>query len=153
MGTVQQLYLARGYTLNLLKKADEDAWDRQPEGFSNTIRWNAGHIYNLADYLLSQALESYEVQHREWAGYFKAGTSPSDWLELPPSEEELFAAMKDQGKFISELTDEQLGRAPDTPIEIGKFITLYTVDEVLSFLAWHEGIHAGLIDRLARVNR
>lgn len=153
MGAVQQLYLARGYTLNLLKKVDEDAWDRQPDGFSNTIRWNAGHIYNLAEYILSQALDSYEIIHPEWASYFKAGTSPSDWLELPPSEKELFAAMKDQGKLISELTDEQLGQAVDTPIEIGKFITLHTVDDVLNFLAWHEGIHAGLIDGLSRANR
>ncbi|WP_301107553.1 DinB family protein [Sporosarcina sp.] len=153
MGAVQQFYLARGYTLNLLKKIDEDAWDRQPEGFSNTIRWNVGHVYNLAEYILSLALESYEVQHHEWASFFKAGTSPSDWVEIPPAEAELFAAMKDQGKLISELTDEQLGQALDTPIEIGKFITLHTVEDTLNFLSWHEGIHAGLIDGLARVNR
>lgn len=153
MGAVQQYSMARGYTLSRLKQADEDVWDRQPEGFSNTIRWNAGHLYVFAEDFLQKALPDYVVIHPEWNEYFARGTSPSGWPSVPPYENELIEALKEQGKRISALTAQQLGQALDTPISIGKLITMHTVEDVLQFLAWHEGLHAGLIDGLLKVNK
>ncbi|ARD48563.1 MULTISPECIES: DinB family protein [unclassified Sporosarcina] len=153
MGAQQQFSMARGYTLSRLKRADEHMWDAQPEGFSNTVRWNAGHIYESAEDFLSRAMNDYPVAKAEWAEFFSSGTSPSSWPGIPPAEEELIAALKDQGKRISQLTEEQLAYRLDPPLSIGKLITMETVDEVLQFLTWHEGMHAGLIDGLMKVNK
>lgn len=153
MGALQQFSMARGYTLRLIKRADEYAWDVQPEGFSNTVRWNVGHIYSLTEDLLHRAMNDHPVDKLEWAEFFAPGTSPSTWRSSPPAEGELVAAMKDQGKRISKLTEQQLAHRLSPPLSIGKFITMETVDEVLQFLTWHEGLHAGLIDGLIKANK
>ncbi|WP_303967455.1 DinB family protein [Sporosarcina ureae] len=153
MGALQQFSMARGYTLGLIKRADEHAWDAQPEGFSNTVQWNVGHIYSLTEDLLNRAMNDYPVDKLEWAEFFAPGTSPSTWPSTPPAKEELIVAMKGQGKRISQLTELQLSHRLNTPISIGKFITLETVEEVLQFLTWHEGMHAGLIDGLLKASR
>ena len=153
MGALQQFSMARGYTLSRIKQADEHAWDTQPEGFSNTVRWNVGHIYTFTEDFLNRALNDYPVDHTEWAEFFAPGTGPSSWPSVPPAEEELVAALKDQGKRISQLTEQQLTHRLDTPLSIGKLITMETVEEVLQLLTWHEGMHAGLIDGLIKANK
>ncbi|WP_153733088.1 DinB family protein [Sporosarcina obsidiansis] len=153
MGAIQQAALARGYTLGQIKKANEDAWDTQPEGFSNTIRWNVGHIYVSTEEFLSQALDQYEPSHGDWFSFFKSGSSPSTWQDTPPSAEDLVVALKEQGKRIPQVVEGQLDRVLESPISIGKLLTMNTVDEVLQFIAWHEGIHAGVIDGLARITK
>ncbi|PIC79326.1 hypothetical protein CSV75_12065 [Sporosarcina sp. P18a] len=153
MGALQQFSMARGYTLSLCKRADESAWDVQPKGFSNTVRWNVGHIYSLTEDFLHRAMNDYPVDKLEWSEFFATGTSPSTWPSSAPTEEELITAMKDQGKRISKLTEQQLTHRLSTPLSIGTFITMETVDEVLQFLTWHEGLHAGVIDGLLRANK
>ncbi|AXI00867.1 DinB family protein [Sporosarcina sp. PTS2304] len=153
MGAVQQLSMARGYTLGRIKGASEEMWDVQPANFSNTIHWNVGHIYVTAESLLSQAVKTYEPHHTEWSGYFKTGTSPSAWQDAPPAMEKLIVAFKEQGKRIPQVIDHSSNQALESPISIGKFITMETIDDVLQFLAWHEGIHSGLIAGLVRVTK
>ena len=46
---------SRTSTLILLPKLDEKIWDIQPEGWPNTIRWNAGHMYAEAESFLHDA--------------------------------------------------------------------------------------------------
>lgn len=153
MGTIQQAGLARGYTLGLLKKANEGAWDTLPAGFSNTIRWNAGHIYVSAEHFLSQALNAYEPSHSAWFPFFATGSSPSTWQGTPPSADELITALKEQGKRISQVGESKLGHVLETSISLGDLLTMKTVDDVIQFNTWHEGIHAGLIDGLVRASR
>lgn len=151
MGAIQQLMMARGYTLSRLKKiTKDDVWDAQPAGFSNTIRWNVGHILVLTEEFLGKALPDYEPQYIEWNEYFVAGSSPSEWQGVPPSEEQLIKALKEQSKQMSIVTEGKHEQATD--LSIGKIITMKTVDEVLQFLAWHEGIHAGLINGIVKAN-
>ncbi|PIC63785.1 hypothetical protein CSV79_10115 [Sporosarcina sp. P13] len=151
MGAIQQLSAARGYTLGRIKGVSEDAWDAQPEGFSNTIRWNVGHIYVTVESLLSQAIQTYEKSHSDWPEFFAPGSSPTSWQSAPPTTEELVGALVEQGKQLSQVMESSPVQALESPLSIGKFITLETVDDVLQFLAWHEGIHSGLINGLARV--
>lgn len=154
MGTLQQVTLARGYTLGRLKKAAPEQWDAQPEGFNNTIRWNAGHIFVSAESFVSQAIEDYEAVHPEWAEFFSTGTSPAAWdLEQVPSVEELMTALKEQGKRIPQVLEGELGNILAEPISLGDVLRMDTVEDVAQFNAWHEGIHAGLIDGLVRASK
>ncbi|MDV6379102.1 DinB family protein [Sporosarcina sp. GW1-11] len=151
MGAIQQLSMARGYTLGRIKGVSEDAWDVQPAGFSNTIRWNVGHIYVTVESLLSRAIQAYEKNHSDWSEFFAPGSSPAAWQSTPPTTEELVGALKEQGERVSQLMESSPVQALESPLAIGKLITLETVEDVLRFLAWHEGIHSGLINGLTRV--
>ncbi|QTD40435.1 DinB family protein [Sporosarcina sp. Te-1] len=150
MSTIAQLEFARHHTVGRLERAQAKAWDEQPEGFSNTIRWNAGHIYSSMEYFISSILPDYTPVHPEWGALFATGTNPGQWEGQPPSNEELLAALKEQPRRVSSVVegkwDEKLAQA----ITIGP-LTMETVGEVVEFVVWHEGTHAGLIDALVRV--
>ena len=77
--------MTRMYTLGRLKNSKEEAWDTQPNGFGNTIRWNAGHIFVSMEALVQKALGEYEPVNPEWIPLFVTGTSPAGWGENVPS--------------------------------------------------------------------
>lgn len=150
MATLDQLKFARGYTLGRLKKVQEDTWDLQPEGFSNTIRWNVGHIYVTMEYFIQKAVVGYEPVNVEWASLFAAGTSPINEGSTVPSSEELLEALKEQGKRVALTIDGKLSDSLAEPAKIRDLLIMESVDDVVQFVVWHEGVHAGVIDGINR---
>src|SRR3954449_4224612 len=95
METIEQLKFARIYTIGRLSQVKDEAWDKQPTGFNNTIRWNVGHIYCSLENFTSTVLPTYEHKHQEWQSLFARGTSPANWEGKIPSNEELIAALQE----------------------------------------------------------
>ncbi|GIN94050.1 DinB family protein [Siminovitchia terrae] len=56
--------------LNVLAELNDENLDIQPTGHPNTIRWNAGHLYITAEFLLNKADRDYEIKRTEWAAFF-----------------------------------------------------------------------------------
>jgi hypothetical protein len=150
METIEQLKMARMYTMGRLSQVKEDAWDKQPNGFNNTIRWNAGHIYISLEQFVASAVPSYEPLNNEWGAFFGIGTSPVKWEGQAPSKEELLAALQEQLPRAVEALEGQLDLVLPEPIKIGEMLTMGTVDAVIQFSLWHEGVHAGVIHGLNR---
>jgi uncharacterized damage-inducible protein DinB len=138
-------------TLGQLQKSPEGKWDAQPEGFSNTIRWNAGHIFVSMEGLLQKAVPEYNPVNPEWIPLFVTGSSPSKWEGEPPSNEELLTALKAQPERIADFLEGKLDQTLVEPVQIGNIHTMETLDAVVQFIVWHEGVHAGLIQGLNRV--
>lgn len=82
METIEQMKFARGYTLGRLSKLEGADWDRVHPGFSNNIRWNAGHIFVSLENFAKMIAPDYEIEQPEWAGLFNTGTSPVNWDEV-----------------------------------------------------------------------
>lgn len=150
METIEQLKFARMYTMGRLSQTKEDAWDEQPTGFNNTIRWNVGHIYCTLEQFAAMVLPSYEAQHTEWDAFFAMGTSPAKWEGQAPSNEELLTAVKEQMPRVVEALEGKLDQTLSEPVKIGDMLTMNTVDAVIQFTTWHEGLHAGVIHGLNR---
>jgi len=148
--TIEQLKMARMYTMGRLSQAKEDAWDEQPTGFNNTVRWNAGHIYIMLEQFTAKALPSYEPQNNKWGAFFGIGTSPAKWEGQAPSKEELHAALQEQLPRVVEALECKLGEVLPEPLKIGNMLTMETVNAVIQFSLWHEGVHAGVIHGLNR---
>lgn len=150
MSTIEQLKFSRMYTVGRLSHVKEDAWDEQPSGFNNTIRWNAGHIYCSLENFTRAVLPSYEPRHKEWNSLFGKGTSPAAWDGLIPSNEELLDALKEQMPRVVEALEGNLDEVLAEPLKIGDMLTMETADAVIQFALWHEGLHAGIIHGLNR---
>jgi len=148
--TLGQLNMARMYTLGRLKNSKEVAWDTQPHGFGNTIRWNAGHIFVSMEVFVQKALGEYEPVNPEWIPLFVTGTSPAGWGENVPSNEELLAALKGQPARIVAALEGNLGNILAEPMSIGPMHTMETAEAIVQFAVWHEGVHAGMIHGLNR---
>lgn len=147
METFHQLNYARTSTIIGLSNIDESFWDEQPDGYPNTVRWNAGHVFVTAEVFLNKADKTYEIAHPDWVSFFIDGTRPSEWNETPPSKDEIIAALKEQEERIVNHFNGKLKKKADE-VQTFHALSLDTAEAALQFLIWHEGIHLGIIKSL-----
>ncbi|OEH94049.1 DinB family protein [Bacillus solimangrovi] len=136
--------------LNVLMKAREDQLDVIPEGFNNSIRWNAGHVLVITDAVLSLDNTYKSVVPESYKEYFMKGTSPREWEGEPPSVEEISEFITKQLKTIQETfvgrEDEELER----PFELlGASFT--KVKDILGFICFHTGMHFNITLNYLRI--
>ena len=147
--TINQFNFTRGYTYGRLKQSSDTEWDTQPKGYNNTIRWNVGHIFVFMETFTHLAIPKYEAVHPEWIPLFTTGSSPASWKGKIPSNEELRTALEEQSTRLERVFKGGLDSTIPEPITIRPH-KMETVEAVLQFIIWHEGIHAGMIDGLNR---
>ena len=145
MATLGQMKFARVYTQGRLQSVKDTQWDIQPEGFNNTIRWNVGHIFVSLESFVKKSIPTYELVHPEWIPLFKGGTKPEDWNVEPPTNEELLAALAEQPKRVEEILTGKVDQPLEEVMSLGPVHQMATIDAVIQFANWHEGIHAGII--------
>ncbi|SIT89606.1 DinB family protein [Edaphobacillus lindanitolerans] len=141
----------RGLTLRASDAVPEGTVDRVPAGFSNSIRWNFGHIAFVQERLVYEVMGEDSGLPDTFREYFAAGTSPAGWTGAPPSMQEIRAALAAQPGRIRESrkkgTDEPLLR----PFTNKMGVTFRTSGETLLFSLYHEGLHLETIKRIARL--
>ncbi|WP_210470648.1 DinB family protein [Sporosarcina sp. 6E9] len=140
---------ARLYTLGRLEQSVDAEWDTQPTGFSNTIRWNAGHICVTLEYFVHLVDAEYEIVNADWIPLFVRGSSPAIWEGDIPSNEEVIAALTAQTPRLTKVLAGTLEEPLENPINFGQH-TIKTIDSLILFTIWHEGLHTGIIDGLNR---
>ncbi|WP_391119097.1 DinB family protein [Psychrobacillus sp. L3] len=150
MEILNQLNFARMYTLGKFKQSNEAAWDVKPNGFNNTIRWNIGHVFATMESLTKRAIPSYEPVNSEWLPLFVPGTNPDNWQVEPPAMEELIQALEAQPARIKTALENNIQNQLTEPMAIGKLYQMDTVEAIVQFMVWHEGVHAGIIHALNR---
>lgn len=151
METIGQMKFARIYTNGRLQSVKDEQWDIQPEGFNNTIRWNVGHIFVSMESFIKQCVPTYEPVHPEWMPLFKGGSKPEDWTVNPPTKEELLIALAEQPSRVEEILSEEIDHPLFKVMSIGNFHEMATIDAVIQFAIWHEGVHAGTIYALNKI--
>ncbi|MFS0558955.1 DinB family protein [Brevibacillus sp. 179-C9.3 HS] len=141
----QQLEYYRKITLSAIDGLTDEEVNVIPEGFSNNILWNLGHIY-LDQYLWIAHLTKEPVPippgFNEW---FNFGTKPADWDTQPPKLEELLPLLKEQPQQLQAAYKDRLEEEfPAT--EAG----MHTIAQVLVRTIFHEGMHLASINTLRR---
>ena len=139
---------SRTSTLIGLGNIDKRKWDEQPDGYPNTIRWNAGHVFCTAEEFLNKADDNYEVYFPEWNALFIDGTHPSQWNGKAPSADDIIAALKEQGDRIYDYFNGKLQNEATEHLTFHS-LTMDTAGASLQFVTWHEGIHLGIIKSLS----
>ncbi|MDM5156361.1 DinB family protein [Bacillus sp. DX1.1] len=147
----EQLQFFCGFTLNNLQKLEKNHADVQPTGFSNTLRWNYGHILTAYEGLVFQLTGKGSKLDPKFMELFSQGTRPSEWTIEAPSLEEIATELEKQGKLIVETFQNSLDEKLVQPFEVSGAHKLETVREALVFCIWHEGLHQGVINGLTRV--
>ena len=133
-----------------LQGVTEGDFDKQPEGFKNTIRWNVGHMIYWMDKYSTLSFGSPSTIPDSYDTLFNSGTKPLDWTFAPPSKEELVQMLTAQLSRLSELTPEMLGEKLSTPNVLGPF-QFNTAGELFNFALIHEAIHLGTISSQLKV--
>lgn len=150
LAILEPFRFTRAATIKTLQKIDQEKWDLQPNGFSNTIRWNAGHIYVTLESLLHGSDTTYHLIEPSYSAFFKNGTRPSEWKEEAPSAENIIHHLQNQGDRIEEHFAHRLTEKINQPIQIGP-LTLTTYEEIITFSLFHEGLHLGIISSYIKI--
>ncbi|WP_336776500.1 DinB family protein [Paenibacillus sp. MMO-58] len=133
-----------------LQAVTEELYDKQPEGFNNTIRWNVGHIIYWMDTYSTLSFGSLSAIPNTYEKLFNSGTTPLEWTFAPPSKEELVEELMDQLSRLSELTSEMLEEELAAPYVFGPF-QFHTAGELFNFALIHEAIHLGTISSQLKI--
>lgn len=133
----------RGLMLGQLEGLSDDDWTTTPDGLSNNILWNTGHIaFYQSAFLLKHFNQPTPVPD-SFKDAFKAGSKPGDSAQTPgPSE--VFTVLKALPDAIA-AADAAGAYTSCNPFKIGDRITMTDPMEIFMFHAMHEGVHNGRI--------
>jgi hypothetical protein len=147
---VKEFELVRGITLHSLSKVQEEHIHTVPDGFSNNILWNVGHILLYGELLLVRAADNTGKLPSEYKGLFGGGTKPADWQGEVPSFQSLLGKLKEQQDWLAAEFGDRLHEKVAVPIQI-RDVQFHTYGDILSFVMYHEGLHLGLINAMNRI--
>ncbi|KRE99353.1 hypothetical protein ASG89_27725 [Paenibacillus sp. Soil766] len=136
--------------IGTLQGVTEGYFDKQPEGFNNTICWNVGHMIYWFDKYSTLSFGSPSAIPDSYEFLFNSGTKPLDWTFAHPSKEELVEMLTAQLSRLSELTSDMLDEKLSTPYAMGPF-QFITAGELFNFALIHEAIHLGTVTSQIRV--
>ncbi len=131
----------RGNFEDLISSLSNEELNKIPEGFKNNIIWNFGHAI-ATQQLLTYGLSSLPlIVNEEFLNDFRKGSLPTKTYDVDDVKSIL---------EISQITMESVERdfKEDRFMNFKNYITsfgveLKSVDDALSFLPVHEGLHLG----------
>jgi uncharacterized damage-inducible protein DinB len=141
-----QIKFWRTFMIDFLKESNEKLLYQTPDGFSNNILWNAGHVLVTYDEYLSTLNAGKKQLGKVYYNSFFTGTSPADWTEdLPPVQtiiQNLEVQPDEMRKRFASRLEEELPQP--LPLE-------NTTEELFCFLIAHECYHLGTMKSISRI--
>ena len=142
-GHFHKLKVGRKLLLKSIKGLSDEQLNTIPDGFSNNIIWNVGHVL-VTQQLLVYALSGNTPRiSKEQIEFFRKGTKPDQII----SASEIKSILEDIEKTVDEMeTDYGNGlfkTYKEYPTSYG--ITLKTAEEAIQFNNIHEALHLGYI--------
>lgn len=144
---LKQFEMTRTFLLMGSERIKEERADVIPAGFSNSLRWQLGHVYVSVEQLLFLQTGREATLPEGYSEMFSRGTSPNDWTTEPPTVDELNAHLSAQLGRVKEAFQGQLEEEIAQPFKVGPF-ELTTIGEVVLFAIYHESEHNGCIKGL-----
>ncbi len=147
---LHHLETVRSITLNVLSSVTEEESLLTPNGFSNNIVWNLGHIAYIQEKLVFELAGQKNQLPPSYEQLFAAGTNPSQWEEEPPTltqlQEELTAQTERIKEFIPAHFDMKLAK----PFTNKAGISFDYVGSTFLFSFYHEGMHVETIKQIKK---
>ncbi|MCF6410015.1 DinB family protein [Pseudalkalibacillus salsuginis] len=148
----KHLQFARENTISQIAEVNDETSHIIPEGFSNNIKWNLGHIYVVHEMFAFRSHEEKMMIPDHFTEWFSRGTKPGDWGEGVPPIDEFARMLESQVNRIEQLLEPHLNETVGNLFTTSTgSLTLSTVEEFLSFCFYHEGVHIQAIKSIKRM--
>lgn len=148
----KQLRFVRENTIYYVTEMKDEESLIIPEGFNNNIKWNLGHIYVVQEKFAYYFIKEKMNMPKNFSELFTTGTSPESWRNKElPTISELIQLLEDQNGRIEEALEFRLKEVIEKPFTTSTGLTLSTVEELLSFCLYHEGMHFAMIKSYQRI--
>ena len=126
-----------------------DQLNEIPTGFNNNIAWNLAHLVASQQGLCYMRAGVPLFIEAEYFDRYKPGTRPETWMdsgELDLTRQLLLSAID---RLEADYQDNVFSHYTTWTNRYG--IELSTIDEVISYVIFHEGLHLGAIMALKRL--
>lgn len=133
----------REETLALIEGIPPEWYDRVPDGFNNSIRWNLGHILVAWDHAIFPKLDEAWRVPNHYHYLFPKGSSPQTWKDAPPDFMEIVDLVRDQTEQIIEATLDKLDEPLAKP-----FLDIRSIREMYGFMLHEEAHHLNCMSRI-----
>lgn len=122
-----------------------------PKGFNNNIAWNLAHLVSTQQNLTYRLSGQPALVDDDFIERFKPGTRPEGFIN-----QEEMAAIKTQLLTLIDRTEEDYDKglfASYKPFQNRYGIEVTKVEDVITMICMHEGLHTGYIMALKRALR
>lgn len=136
----------RAHLLRLVEGLDRAALLHVPEGASNNVLWNLGHVA-VTQQLLHYGLSGLPLGVSErLVAQCRKGTAPADWESPPDVPEVLDLLTALPPRLVADYEAGRFTAFRSYPTSTG--IVLDSINQAIAFNAYHEGLHASTVRRL-----
>ncbi|MGN6181171.1 MAG: DinB family protein [Mucilaginibacter sp.] len=149
MRTIETLKNPRKLILDTLKDYTIEQLNKIPEGFNNNIVWNLGHIIASQQGICYKRSGLETFVSEDFFNTYKSGSKPERFISEQEYDEikELLTSTLD--KLEEDLEDGIFVNYTSVMTRYNVEIT--NIDEALSFLPFHDGLHIGYIMSLRKL--
>lgn len=147
--TIEILKMPRLGILEQIKDLNIEQLNKIPAGFNNNIIWNLGHIVAAHQGVCYRRANVEPVVDVDFLNNYGGGSKPDNFLGEDQLQliKELYTSTLDQ--FVIDYNNNLFANYGAWTTRYG--VNLNTIDDVLQFLPFHEGMHIGNIMSMKRV--
>ena len=128
---------------SILTRLPKEMLTKIPDGYRNNIWWNMVHTVVTQQLLIYGLSGLPALIDKEWIERYRKGTAP----EIDPTQEDIDKLL---GWLISSVEQAEKDYQNGIFTEFNEYttsnkVTLKTIEDAISFNAFHEGLHLGVI--------
>jgi hypothetical protein len=146
---IERIRNARIYLLGLIEDLTIEQLNEIPEGYNNNIIWNLGHMIASQQSICYLRSGVKMFVDEEYPALYKPGTIPNKFVEGAEADrmKKLFITVIDQFGI-----DHEKGLFLNHPHWKTSYgMEVANIEEAISFVLFHEGLHVGYIMALRRI--
>jgi len=139
----------RQFTLATIDGLSEAQFNQTPEGFNNNIIWNVAHMVAAEQGVCYLRAGLRTVVEKDFYNAYKPGAKPEKHIAMEEINEIKSLLLASLEKLEHDLQENIFGEYSPWATRYG--VEIGNIDQALSFLPFHEGMHLGYIIALRRL--
>lgn len=145
---IEALRSIRTSLLELLKDLSLEELNFIPQGFNNNIAWNLAHIIAAQQGVCYLRAGLPITIRQDFFELHKPNTKPERPLSVTELEEIKILLFSTLDRFEEDYNNQIFTQYPSWTTRYG--VTISSIDDAVSFLPFHDGLHLGYIMALKR---
>lgn len=146
---IDSIKATRKFLIEFVKDLSSDEFNKVPAGFNNNIIWNLGHLVAAQQGICYTRAGLTPPVPEKFILEFKPGTKPERTYKENEIEEVIQMLFDTLDKFFIDFEQNFFSSYNTFTTRYG--VALSNIDDAVSFLVFHEGLHTGYIMALKRV--
>lgn len=146
---IESLKATRQFLLKVIEDLSPEQLNKIPAGFNNNIIWNIAHLVASQQGVCYKRAGLELLVHEEFFNQYKPDSKPAAYVNQTEIEHIKAILITTIDEFEKDYQRETFKNYPSWTTRYG--VELNSIDDALTFLPFHEGLHVGYVMALKRV--